>query len=302
MKDEIFRVTSISQLCEIAGLSKPTHPLIHIVDVATWAIGPEQIGLRYSTDLYTIGLKDKHCGFMYGRRSYDFDEGVMMFVGPHQVSSLTQTQQPGEVQGWMLFFHPDLIRPTHLGTTIDKYSFFSYDVHEALHLSDQEQQTVTDIVQRMQDEVQGRIDHHSNSVIVSGLELLLNYSLRFYERQFNTRKAVNSDIVTQVDALLRQYYEAGRLAEAGAPGIQYLADSVHLSPHYLSDLLKKESGMSAKDYVNDFIVGKAKTLLRATDDSVSEIAYALGFNYPHYFSRLFRSRTGMTPKAYRTMN
>lgn len=299
MQDELFRIRSISQLCEMAGFGKPTHPLIHIADVSQWAIDREQVGVRYSLDLYTIALKDKSCGMIYGRHSYDFDEGVMIFTGPDQVTSTTREQRFNEVQGWMLFFHPDLIRGTGLGNAIDRYGFFSYDVNEALHLSEKEQEIVTGLVDRIQEEINGRIDSHSNRVIVSGIELLLNYSLRYYERQFNTRSAQNKDFVARIDGWLKHHFDEGLFAETGIPDAAYFAEKMHLSPRYLSDLLKKETGRSLKEHISAFIVDRAKTLLLGSDRSVSEIAFQLGFNYPHYFSRLFRSKTGVSPREYR---
>jgi len=202
----------------------------------------------------------------------------------------------------MLFFHPDLIRNTTLGKIIEDYRFFSYDVHEALHLSDAEQKTITDCVGMIQQEISERIDNHSQTVITSSLELLLNLSRRYYERQFNTRSAQNSDVVSQFSSLLNSYYKSGKFTETGIPTIEYFADRVHLSGNYLSDLLKKETGYSIKDQINNFIVEKAKTLLLSESESVSQIAYALGFNYPHYFSRLFKSKTNLTPQEFRKLN
>ncbi|XHR96181.1 helix-turn-helix domain-containing protein [Mucilaginibacter sp. UC70_90] len=169
-------------------------------------------------------------------------------------------------------------------------------------MSDEEQKTITDCIHKIQQEILERIDNHSQRVIVSGLELLLNYCQRFYERQFNTRSAQNKDVVSTLDALLKEYCEQGHFSTLGVPAVQYFADKVHLSPHYLSDLLKKEIGLGIKEYINEFIVDKAKTLLLGTTNSVSEIAFTLGFNYPHYFSRLFRSKTGISPKDYRLVN
>jgi YesN/AraC family two-component response regulator len=189
-----------------------------------------------------------------------------------------------------------------LGENIENYTFFSYDVHEALHLSDKEKKTISDCVDKIKEEYNERIDNHSQRVIVSTLELLLNYCSRFYERQFNTRTAQNKDIVTKVENLLKDYYKHGLLTEQGSPSLQYLADKVNLSHNYLSDLLKKETGRSAKDHINDFLVNKAKNLLLSTEDSVSEIAYELGFNYPHYFSRLFKTKTGVSPQKYRELS
>ena len=296
---EIQHVQSISQLHENGGLEKPTHPLISIIDVSKWAIGPEMIGQKIMMDLYTIGLKDGSCGLDYGRNTYDFNEGVLIFTSPQQVISSRREQQPGDVQGWMLCFHPDLIRNTSLGQRIDDYGFFSYDVHEALHLSEAEQNTLNECVNLIKAEIKSRIDNHSQRVIVSTLELLLNYSLRYYERQFNTRSAQNSDVISSFEHLLKDYYKQGKFALSGVPPIEYFAQEVHLSPNYFSDLLKKETGQTAKDHINHFVVEKAKTLLLSEDDSISGIAYTLGFNYPHYFSRLFKAKTGLTPNEYR---
>ena len=199
----------------------------------------------------------------------------------------------------MLCFHPDLIRNTSLGQRIDDYGFFSYDVHEALHLSEAEQNTLNECVNLIKAEIKSRIDNHSQRVIVSTLELLLNYSLRYYERQFNTRSAQNSDVISSFEHLLKDYYKQGKFALSGVPPIEYFAQEVHLSPNYFSDLLKKETGQTAKDHINHFVVEKAKTLLLSEDDSISGIAYTLGFNYPHYFSRLFKAKAGLTPKEYR---
>ena len=299
MADDIIRIKSISQLHEALGFEKPNHPLISIIDVSRLKITKEMLNVKVSLDLYYIGLKSKDCGIQYGRNHYDFDEGTLVFHGPNQVSWATSEQEFDKESGWLLYFHPDLIRATPLGEAIDDYSFFSYDVHEALHLSDKEKQRLGSVVEQIRDEYNERIDNHSNRVIVSSLELLLNYCMRFYERQFNTRRAQNKDVVTQVEDLLKDYYKKGQLVEYGPPSVQFLADKVNLSHNYLSDLLKKETGRSAKDHINDFLVDKAKTLLLITEDSVSEIAYSLGFNYPHYFSRLFKNKTGMTPQKYR---
>ena len=191
MSGEIHTIKSISQLHETFGFDKPTNPLISIVDVSKWEIPDRFVGVRYTSSLYAIALKDKSCGLQYGRNTYDFNEGVLIFTAPDQVSSVTKPQALNEIQGWMLFFHPDLIRNTPLGKSIGDYGFFSYDVHEALHLSDAEQKTVNDCVTLIQQEINERIDNHSQTVISSSLELLLNLSRRYYERQFNTRAAKN---------------------------------------------------------------------------------------------------------------
>ncbi|MDJ1498404.1 helix-turn-helix transcriptional regulator [Cytophagaceae bacterium DM2B3-1] len=302
MNQEIQNIRSISQLHEVFGFDKPTHPLISIIDVSKWEIPAKFVGVKYTSELYSIALKDKSCGLQYGRNSYDFHEGVLIFTAPNQVQSVMKAQELNEIQGWMLFFHPDLIRNTSLGQAIEDYRFFSYEVHEALHLSDAEQKTITDCMSLIQREILERIDNHSQTVICSSLELLLNLSKRYYERQFNTRSAQNSDVISQFHSLLNSYYKGGKFTEMGIPTIEYFSDKIHLSGNYLSDLLKKETGYSAKDQINNFIIEKAKTLLLSETEPVSGIAYSLGFNYPHYFSRLFKSKTGMTPQEYRKLN
>jgi YesN/AraC family two-component response regulator len=287
MSEDIFHIKSIRHLHELIGFDKPTHPLISIIDVSRLETPEEQVGIKLTTSLYTIGLKDKSCGLQYGRNAYDFNEGVMYFTAPDQIQTVTNPQKKNEVQGWVLSFHPDLIRNTPLGKTIDKYKFFSYDVHEALHLSEAEQKIITDCVNIIKDEISERIDNHSQTVISSSLVLLLNLSQRYYERQFNTRSAQNTDIVSKFQSLLKDYYTRGYFSEQGTPSIEYFSKKVFLSANYLSDLLKKETGYSAKDQINNFIIEKAKTLLLSEADSVSGIAYTLGFNYPHFFRRFF---------------
>ena len=302
MGDTIIHTKSIAEIRAVFGLDKPTHPLITILDTEKLAYREETVGKRFSSDLYCIALKDSNCGIDYGRNSYDFDDGVLIFTAPKQVIKVKKTQEINQVKGWMIYFHPDLIRNTALGSKIDAYNFFNYEVHEELHLSENEQNTLNQIVQLIQDEIKERIDNHSQQVLVSNIELLLNYSKRFYQRQFNTRSANNIDIVSRVELLLKGYYSKNQLIEKGQPTIQYLADHCHLSASYLSDLLAKETGRSAKDHINDFLVDKAKHLLLSSTDSISGIAYTLGFNYPHYFGRLFKQKTGKTPQEYRQMN
>jgi len=282
------------------GFEPPKHPLISLIDVSRLKFTEDQIGHRTDSDLYTIALKDANCGVMYGRHHFDFDQGVMVFTAPNQVSTVTRAQEVGEVHGWMLVFHPDLIRGTQLADMIEQYSFFSYEAHEALHLSEDEEKMMHDLVERTKFEYEQRIDGHSQKVIVGIVDLMLSYCSRYYERQFHTRTTQNKDIVSQLNRLLKEYFNADNLAEHGVPSIQYFAEKIHLSANYLSDLLKKETGRSAKDHINDFIVNKAKNLLIGTNESISEIAYNLGFNYPHYFSRLFKAKTGVTPHEYRT--
>lgn len=292
---------TVSQITDMMGVGKPTHPLIAIIDVSKLAFGEEYVGIKMSSDLYCIALKDASCGLDYGRNHYDFEEGVLIFTAPGQVMSTTKKQELGEINGWMLYFHPDLIRNSSLGKSIDSYSFFGYDVHEALHLSEQEQTTISQCINMIQSEINERIDDHSQKVLVSNIELLLNHCSRYYQRQFNTRTTQNSDVVSKVESLLKNFY-TNNLNKSEQPTIGYLAENCHLSAGYLSDLLSKETGKSAKEHINDFLVEKAKNLLLGSNESVSEIAYSLGFNYPHYFGRLFKQKTGITPQEYRQQN
>lgn len=302
MNKSIIHSKTIAEIRTVFGLDKPTHPLITILDTQKLAYGEETVGKRFASDLYCIAMKDSSCGIDYGRNSYDFDDGVLIFIAPKQVVTVKRSQALNEVKGWMLYFHPDLIRNTTLGSKIDAYNFFNYEVNEALHLSENEQNTLNQIVKLIQDEIKERIDNHSQQVLVSNIELLLNYSKRFYERQFNTRSASHIDVVAKVEVLLKTYFSENQLIEKGQPTIQFLADHCHLSASYLSDLLTKETGRSAKDHINDFLVEKAKHLLLSSTDSISGIAYSLGFNYPHYFGRLFKQKTGKTPQEYRQFN
>jgi AraC-like DNA-binding protein len=302
MNREILSIKSIHQLLEVSGFGKPTHPLIAVIDTADITFGEEMLGLRISSDLYSIALKDASCGLEYGRNSYDFSEGVLFFSAPNQIFTVSRVQKLNEVKGWMLYFHPDLIRSTKLGDKIDDYTFFDYEVREALHLSEKEESILNNLIDLIKKEINERIDSHSQQVLVSNIELLLVYSQRFYERQFNIRSAQNSDVVSKFEALLKNYYRTKNPTEIRQPTIEYFANACHLSPNYLSDLLSKETGRSAKEHINDYIIEKAKNLLLSSTDSISGVAYSLGFNYPHYFARLFKKKTGKTPQEFRQLN
>jgi len=302
MQSDIIKVESISQLHVLNGYPPPNHPLITVLDVAQAETRKEHIGIRSCLGMYVIGLKDGNCGNYYGRNNYDFDNGVLFFYAPNQVQTVSRIHKKGEVKGWMIIFHPDLIRNTPLGKTIEQYQFFSYAVHEALHLSKEEEDTVTDCIHLIRKEIEKRVDNHSQTVISSTLELILNLSQRYYERQFNTRSARHSDLVSQFEYHLKDYYDAGQFRENGFPSLEYFSSRMHLSSSYLSDLLKKETGQNAKEQINNFAIEKAKTILLSSTDTISGIAYELGFNYPHYFSRLFKRKTGVTPMEYRQID
>lgn len=303
MDNEILHARSIAELHRGMGMDKsPTHPLISIIDTADLQYGEEFVGSRFTSDLYCIALKDKGSGIDYGRNYYDFNEGVLRFMAPHQVYTVLKAQKLNELKGWMLYFHPDLIRNTHLGKLIDKYTFFNYEVHEALHLSGKEQDTLNKVISLIQTEICERIDNHSQQVLVSNIQLILDYCVRFYERQMNTRSAQNSDVIAKVEILLNDYFREHNLIELGQPTTEYLASNCHLSPHYLSDLLTKETGKSSKGHINNFLIEKAKHLLLSSTNSVHKVAYTLGFNHPKHFTRLFKQKTGKTPQEYRQLN
>ncbi|HAA12616.1 MAG TPA: AraC family transcriptional regulator [Cytophagales bacterium] len=301
MEGHIRRFKTVSELHQQLQLPKPKHPLISIMDASDIFIDQEQVGKRYLYEFYMITLKDGSCGVEYGRNSLDFEEGVMAFSSPRQVFTNTAALSKGDLKGDILFFHPDLIRNTHLTEMMDTYSFFNYEVFEALHLSEEEEQRIRECLQNIKGEYEQRIDNHSHRVMVSNLELLLNYGLRFYERQFNPRPSHSKDVVTVFTKQLKAYFLQGQLADHGLPSVQYFSDHANLSQHYFSDLIKKETGRTPKDHINDYVVERAKDLLLGSEQSVSAIAYDLGFNYPHYFTRLFKSRTGKTPAEYRSL-
>ena len=302
MSDNILHIETVAQMHEIIGFPKPKHPLITLLDISKMKHKESMVNQKISSQLYSIAIKDGACGMLYGRNHYDFSDGVLIFTAPNQVFAPTKEMVDSDQSGWMLLFHPDLIRRTPLAEQMDLYTFFSYDVHEALHLSEEEQTTITDVVTKIEEECTQRIDNHSHKVIVSSLELLLNYCSRYYERQFNTRTTQHKDVVSDVERLLKEYFNSEHLEESGLPSVQYFAEQVHLSANYLGDLMKKETGRSIKDHINGIVVEKAKTLLLGSNHTVSEIAYSLGFNYPHYFSRMFKSQTGSTPQEYRLVN
>lgn len=283
--------------------SKTNHPLVAVVDFSKVDEYIED-GTRLSADFYTIMFKN-YCAnkLRYGRQSFDFQEGSLICIAPKQVLIMdNEIEKKDDMMGWGLFFHPDLLRGTSLGNKMDDYTFFSYETSEALHLSDKEKQVLYDCVQNIEAELQENIDTHSQNLIVTNIELLLNYCLRYYGRQFITRKSGNSSTVNQIDQLLKAYFKSDKLADIGLPTVKYLADNVHLSASYLSDLLKKETGMSAQDHIHYHIIEEAKNVLLNTDNSVSEVAYSLGFEYPQYFSKLFKQKTGHTPGEYRNLN
>lgn len=299
----IVRIKSITQLFNVFGWEKPTHPLIGVIDIKRIENLSEEKkkaleGVKMTSDLYTIILKDGDCGMQYGRNKYDFEEGVLRFIAPNQVVS--STYHTPSSYGFMMVFHPDLLRNFDLGKNINRYHFFDYAVHEALHLSKKEEDTLIEVANNIKNELSANIDRHTQEVIVTNLQLMLNYSKRFYERQFITRANNNSDTISKIEVLIKDYFHTNKQLDLGLPKPEYLAQEVGFSVNYLSDLLKEETGKSTKDHINDYVINLAKTKLLNSEITVSEIAYDLGFNYPHYFSRMFKKKVGESPGEFRT--
>ena len=256
--------------------------------------------ITYIFDFFQISLKLGIKGNLaYGRNSYDFEEGTMVFMKPNQTIKIENREEYEGSSGWTLLIHPDLLRKSELGRKIDDYSFFSYDANEALHLSEEEIETVSEVVEKIEKEYNQNIDKHSQTLIISNIELLLNYCTRFYDRQFYTRTNLNQDFVSKFEKMLKEYFGSERHLVEGIPTVKFCGEELNMSGHYLSDLLKKETGMSAQEHIHKFIIEKAKNLLLGTKNSVSQIAYDLGFEYPQHFSKIFKSKTGLSPAEYR---
>jgi AraC-like DNA-binding protein len=305
MEGELFIIETISKAHEVMGLPKPKHPLVSVVKTKDVRPIVDFRGLKVVDHLYQITLKDIGCGNLYyGKNSYDYEEGTLVFTSPGQVT-MFEGEMPGEAEdtkGWVLAFHPDLIRKSSLADKIDNYSFFNYDVNEALHLSEDELNTIEGLLDKIVMEYSQNLDKHSQNLIVSNIELLLDYCTRFYDRQFYTRSNLNADIVSKFERLLKEYYLNEKAIDSGLPNVQYFANKLTFTSSYLSDLLKKETGKTTQEHIHLFVIDKAKNILLNSGSSISEIGYSLGFEYPQHFSNLFKSKTGMSPSEYRNLN
>lgn len=294
----INHIESISQLVRVLGLPAPLHPLIALVDYNKVSIEMFPKGHKVSLDFYKISFKPTFTGqIKYGQGYYDFEEGGLAFLKPKQI-----VFPPDEIEsyeGIALYFHPDFIRNYPLGGTINQYGFFSYDVSEALFLSAKEKEIIANLFTTIANELDNNIDSFSQDVLVSQIELLLNYSNRFYYRQFITRKAVNHDIITSLDKLLNNYFDEERSLKNGLPSVKYISTELKLSQRYLSDLLSSLAGLNTQQYIQNAIIEKAKEKLSMTNLSVSEIAYQLGFEHSQSFSKLFKTKTSVSPLEFR---
>ncbi|WP_442591707.1 helix-turn-helix domain-containing protein [Pedobacter sp. AW31-3R] len=276
------------------------HPLVSIIDFSK---AKERTGSRMTFGLYCIFLKDVHCGNLkYGCHSYDYEKGTLVFVSPGQVLDVENKVDYYQPIGHGLIFHPDLIKGTALARILNEYSFFSYNTNEALHLSEKERKIVFDCFSKIENELSQSVDKHSKKLITSNIELFLNYCERFYDRQFITREHVNRGILERFEQQLNDYFASEKPYHIGLPSVAYFAERLRLSPNYFGDLIKKETGKSAQDYIQNKIIAIAKDKIYGNHKTISEVAYALGFKYPQHFSRLFKKRAGYTPNEYRNLN
>lgn len=291
-----FRIKSISEFHRLRGLLPPAHPLISVVDYSE--ITPTHGSAVF--DYYSISIKRGVGKMFYGQQEYDFDEGVMYCMAPNQVLRIDPSQDVNTKRtGWILLIHPDFFWGTALAKNIKKYEFFDYSVNEALFLSEKEEVIINQIIQNIQQEYHSNIDKFSQSIIISQIETLLNYTERFYQRQFITRKISNHQILDRLEKLLADYFDNENIISRGLPTVQYIADALNTSASYLSGLLKTLTGQTTQQHIHDKLIEKAKEKLSTTDLSVSEIAYELGFEHPQSFNKLFKAKTNLSPLAFR---
>lgn len=299
--EKVFKVNSVADYDTLRGV-ETRHPLVSVIDYEEDNVRILQEGL-YNFGLYSVSLKGVACReLIYGRKKYDYQEGTMVFLAPGQVLNLKYPAKNLEAKGKILYFHPDLIHGTALGKHIKDYSFFSYDSNEALHLSDSEKKTIIECFNNIKEELNHAIDKHSRKLIVNNIEMLLNYCTRFYERQFITREHVNSDILSKFETLLNNYLNSDKPATIGFPMVSYFAEELHLSVKYFGDLIKKETGKTAQEYIQLTLIDVAKEKVRDTGKSIGEISDELGFKYQQHFTRLFKQHVGRTPSEYRMLN
>jgi AraC-like DNA-binding protein len=300
-KKQLHRVKTISEFHSLKGLPQPTHPLISVINYADIKCTPEIEAKNWVFDFYNIAIKrGVDAKLKYGQQNYDFDEGVMFFLSPNQVFGvLPSNNNDTNRSGWMLLIHPDFLWNTTLSKNINQFDFFDYSVNEALFLSNKEEEILKDIIKNIEQECNENIDNFSQSIIISQVETLLNYSVRFYQRQFITRKKANSQILNRLEEILSQYFNSENLVEKGLPSVNYIAEKLNLSANYLSNLLKALTGQSTQQHIQNKLIEKAKERLATTNLTVSEIAYELGFEYPQTFGNLFKKKTNLSPLEFR---
>lgn len=294
--ENFIKIESVEQYNNMYGL-ETLHPLVSVADLSKSVQGPGHITLNYG--LYAIYLKQTRCGDLrYGRRTYDYQEGTVTSFAPGQVVEVVPDANV-HPSALGLVFHPDMIRGTSLGKNIHRYTFFSYSSNEALHLSEEEKGIFRDCLNKIDAEIRRPADRHSRNIICMNIQLLLDYCMRFYERQFETRLKADKDVLTKFEDLLNSYFMDEKPKKLGLPTVKYFAEEVNLSPNYFGDLVKKETGRTPQEYIQNKLVSVAKEWMLDSGKSVSEIAYALGFQYPQHFTRIFKKATGYTPTVFR---
>ncbi len=292
----------VADYCSKFNLST-LHPLVSVHDLSegTWEAGEYSDAVLYH--FYGIFLKQgEGCVLRYGRQNYDYQDGTLVFLGPGQLVNVGHIDKNFKPSGHALLFHPDLLWGTSLGKTITEYTFFSYQFHEALHISTKERQMVLDSFEKIRAELSQGLDRYSKELVVAHIELFLKYCMRFYDRQFITREKENLSVIERFEALLNSYLHSGRAKELGTPSVSYFAEELHLSSNYFGDLVKKETGKSAHEHIQAKIIETAKQKIFEPGKSISEIAYELGFKYPQHFSRLFKQHVGFSPNQFRYHN
>ena len=295
--DKILNLDSVDLYNKLYGL-ETLNPLVSVIDLNKATSSVDLI--RFNYGIYALYLKlEKACDIKYGRQTYDYQEGTIVCFAPGQTAETNPTTDKVQVNAHGILFHPDLLRGTSLGKNIKKYTFFSYEVNEALHLSEEERSIVMDCLKIIRMELEHGVDKHSKTLLVNHIELLLNYCMRFYERQFITRVKTNRDVLTRFENLLDEYFESTLAEQDGLPTVKYFADKLCLSSNYFGDMFKKETGKSPQEYIQEKVIELAKERISGTADTVSQIAYSLGFQYPQHFCRLFKKRVGYTPSEYR---
>ncbi len=297
---KLYTINTVSEFHAISGLPKPQHPLISLVDYSLVEYQIDEPEISWVQNLYFIGLKRYIQGkFHYGQSPYDFDEGLVSFIAPRQVVRLNISKPEVKPSGYILAFHPDFIWNTPLAKTIHQYQFFGYDVNEALFLSEKEEQILIGIFKSIELEYQSGIDQFTQSIIISQIEVLLNYCERFYQRQFITRKKTNHQILDKLEIFLEEYFLSEKIINKGLPTAQLVADELNISANYLSSLLKTLTGQTTQQHIHGKLIEKAKEKLSTTDLTVSEIAYELGFEHSQSFSKLFKAKTEFSPMEFR---
>lgn len=300
-KTKSIRIKTIADYHRFNDLPQPEHPMISIVDHSKLKQFTSESSVNMVFDFYSVSLKRGVGKMFYGQQKYDFDEGVMYFISPSEVLRIEHNQGiiNQERLGWILLIHPDFLWNTSLAKTIKNYEYFDYAVNEALWLSDKEETIINGIIQNIQQEYHNNIDNFSKQIIVSQIESLLNYSERFYNRQFITREKANHQILERLENLLDEYFKSDDLITKGLPSVQHIAETLNVSPKYLSSLLKQLTGQSTQQHIHDKLIEKAKEKLSTTNLSVSEIAYELGFEHSQSFSKLFKRQTNLSPLEFR---